>query len=100
MTQTAPGTRGSTERGYLVIDSDAHVVESEHTWDFMDASDQQYRPVIISSKEDPSVRYWYADGKTRRPAAILFDLDGTLIDTIELILSSARFAFEGWDALL
>jgi pyrophosphatase PpaX len=30
-----------------------------------------------------------------RPA-ILFDLDGTLIDTIELILSSARHAFEGW----
>jgi len=30
-----------------------------------------------------------------RPA-ILFDLDGTLIDTIELILSSARHAFEEW----
>jgi pyrophosphatase PpaX len=27
---------------------------------------------------------------------VLFDLDGTLIDTIELILSSARYAFEGW----
>jgi len=30
------------------------------------------------------------------PPAILFDLDGTLIDTIELILSSARHAFEEW----
>ena len=30
-----------------------------------------------------------------RPA-VLFDLDGTLIDTIELILSSARHAFDGW----
>jgi len=28
--------------------------------------------------------------------AILFDLDGTLIDSIELILSSARHAFEDW----
>ena len=28
--------------------------------------------------------------------AVLFDLDGTLIDTIELILSSARHAFDGW----
>ena len=27
---------------------------------------------------------------------MLFDLDGTLIDSIELILSSARHAFEGW----
>ena len=32
----------------------------------------------------------------RRLPAVLFDLDGTLIDTIELILSSARHAFEGW----
>ena len=28
--------------------------------------------------------------------AVLFDLDGTLVDTIELIVSSARHAFEGW----
>ena len=30
----------------------------------------------------------------RRKPTILFDLDGTLIDSIELILNSARFAFE------
>ena len=28
-----------------------------------------------------------------RPLAVLFDLDGTLIDSIELILNSARYAF-------
>ena len=28
------------------------------------------------------------------PSTILFDLDGTLVDSIELILNSARFAFE------
>src|SRR3954468_19909127 len=28
-----------------------------------------------------------------RPLAVLFDLDGTLIDSIELILNSARHAF-------
>ena len=28
--------------------------------------------------------------------AVLFDLDGTLIDTIELLLSSARHAVDGW----
>ena len=31
------------------------------------------------------------------PAALLFDLDGTLVDSIELILGSARHAFEGFD---
>jgi pyrophosphatase PpaX len=30
-----------------------------------------------------------------RPLAILFDLDGTLVDTIELLLSSVRHAFRG-----
>ena len=29
-----------------------------------------------------------------RPLAVLFDLDGTLIDSIELILNSARYAFQ------
>ena len=37
-----------------------------------------------------------ADSHSPRPPAVLFDLDGTLIDTIELILSSARHAFAGW----
>lgn len=32
-----------------------------------------------------------------RPLAALFDLDGTLIDSIELILNSARHAFKGRD---
>jgi pyrophosphatase PpaX len=36
------------------------------------------------------------DATAQTPPALLFDLDGTLIDTIELILSSARHAFEGW----
>jgi pyrophosphatase PpaX len=31
-----------------------------------------------------------------RPIAVLFDLDGTLIDTIDLILASAHAAFEGF----
>ena len=30
---------------------------------------------------------------TPRPAAVLFDLDGTLIDSIDLILKSAQYAF-------
>lgn len=36
------------------------------------------------------------DARTATPPAVLFDLDGTLIDSIELLLSSARHAFEGW----
>jgi pyrophosphatase PpaX len=36
------------------------------------------------------------NSRPRALPAVLFDLDGTLIDTIELILSSARHAFHGW----
>ena len=39
-----------------------------------------------------------ATGRASRPLpTILFDLDGTLIDSIELILNSARYAFEKLD---
>lgn len=39
-----------------------------------------------------------ANGRARRRLpTILFDLDGTLIDSIELILNSARYAFEKLD---
>jgi len=47
------------------IDSDAHVVESEHTWDFMEAADQKYRPVIVKPRGDSSAEYWFIDGKIR-----------------------------------
>jgi pyrophosphatase PpaX len=35
--------------------------------------------------------------KERRPFAVLFDLDGTLIDSIGLLLACVRHAFEGRD---
>ncbi len=35
----------------------------------------------------------YLSGMTTRPIAVLFDLDGTVIDSIELIVNSARSAF-------
>lgn len=41
----------------------------------------------------PSPRADQSHGSGRLPA-ILFDLDGTLIDSIELILNSARYAFQ------
>ncbi|MBM3945480.1 MAG: hypothetical protein FJ317_08360 [SAR202 cluster bacterium] len=60
------------------IDADAHVVESEHTWDFMDPSERQYRPMLVSSGERDDTRsvrsivdteaarkYWLIDGKIR-----------------------------------
>ena len=47
------------------IDSDAHVVESEHTWDFMDRADQKYRPVVVRPHGAAGQEYWFIDGKIR-----------------------------------
>ena len=50
-----------------IIDADAHVVESEHTWDYLDPSDRQYRPQPLESREDAGVKlqFWLIDGKVR-----------------------------------
>lgn len=47
------------------IDSDAHVVETEHTWDFLEASDEKYRPMLVQSPNDHKVQWWIIDGKIR-----------------------------------
>ncbi len=45
------------------IDADAHVVESERTWDHLDAEDEQFRPQLFSSPDNDKSRYWVIDGK-------------------------------------
>jgi uncharacterized protein len=47
------------------IDSDAHVVETEHTWDFMERADQKYRPLIVRPRAEDGQEYWFIDGKIR-----------------------------------
>jgi predicted TIM-barrel fold metal-dependent hydrolase len=46
------------------IDADAHVVESERTWDYMDPGDREYRPQIMQP-QGSGVAYWLIDGKIR-----------------------------------
>jgi len=46
-----------------VIDSDAHVIETERTWDFMLPSDSAYRPEIVMGED--GVDYWMIEGKSR-----------------------------------
>lgn len=48
-----------------VIDSDAHVIETEHTWDYLEPSEQQFRPSLFSSADDPSSQHWVIGGKIR-----------------------------------
>jgi len=50
-----------------VVDADAHVVETERTWDFIPASDQSLRPQIVTKPNDAgdATPYWMIDGKIR-----------------------------------
>ena len=47
-----------------IIDADARVIESEHTWDYIDEADQKYRP-LTKPRGEGGGQYWYVDGKIR-----------------------------------
>lgn len=51
----------------LIVDSDAHVVESARTWEFMDPSEKQFKPIPLESREESGVKlqFWVIDGKVR-----------------------------------
>ena len=43
------------------------MVESAHTWDYMDSSEKQYRPIPLETREEAGVKlqFWVIDGKVR-----------------------------------
>jgi predicted TIM-barrel fold metal-dependent hydrolase len=55
----------ATPEKTLVIDADAHVVETAHTWDFMDAADEKYKPTLIEVPGETRLQYWLIGGKLR-----------------------------------
>ncbi len=53
-----------------VIDADAHVVETERTWEFMDPSEAGFRPVLAAPTNAPGNLRWLVDDKLRRRAML------------------------------
>src|SRR5205807_1729782 len=51
-----------------VIDADTHVVEAEQTWNYLDPSEQQFRPVIVRPYGDAGKDCWLIDGTVRGAA--------------------------------
>src|SRR5438552_11797914 len=47
----------------LTIDADAHVLETEHTWDYLEPSEEKYRPIVVGP--DGSRQQWLIDGQIR-----------------------------------
>ena len=48
----------------MIVDADAHVVETEHTWDFLDQSEKKFRPQLFSSVDNSNMQYWFVEGKS------------------------------------
>jgi len=47
----------------MIIDADAHVVETEQTWNYLDGADKKYRPQLFSSADNSAMQYWFCEGK-------------------------------------
>ena len=49
----------------LTIDADAHVIETERTWDYLEGADRRYRPVPIAVDMPAGKRrnFWVIDGR-------------------------------------
>jgi predicted TIM-barrel fold metal-dependent hydrolase len=55
----------------MIIDADTHVLEGEHTWDYLQPHEQRFRPVLVPNKRPGTSGYdprfwWMVDGTTRR----------------------------------
>ncbi|MBM2810495.1 MAG: hypothetical protein HW416_1254 [Chloroflexi bacterium] len=48
-----------------VIDADAHVIETERTWEFLDEAERSFGPVPIANTAGSDKSYWLIDGKAR-----------------------------------
>lgn len=47
----------------LAIDSDAHVIETEQTWSYLEPSEQRFRPMLVGSEKQPDQQYWVLHDK-------------------------------------
>ena len=48
----------------MIVDADAHVVETEHTWDFLDHPRRNSGRNFFSSTDNSNMQYWFVEGKS------------------------------------
>jgi uncharacterized protein len=53
----------ATATSMRAIDADAHVLESERTWDYLEPSEVKFRPKLFASPDDATSQHWVIDGK-------------------------------------
>ena len=55
----------TTETKLRVIDADAHVCETERTWDYLEPAEQKYRPILYTSPSAPTKEFWVIEERIR-----------------------------------
>ena len=50
-----------------VIDADAHVVENERVWDYLDTGEEKYRPTLLAEAGNSERQHWVLDGEDLGP---------------------------------
>ena len=50
-----------------VIDADAHVIETERTWEYLERSEEKYRPALVAAPGNPARQIWVLDGENLGP---------------------------------
>ena len=48
-----------------IIHADAHVIEAEHAWDYLEPSEKKFRPRLFYTPDDETRQYWVIDDKIR-----------------------------------
>ncbi|MBO0748689.1 MAG: amidohydrolase family protein, partial [Acidimicrobiaceae bacterium] len=71
------------------IDADAHVDETESTWDFLEGADARFRPVTLPDERD---QRWFADGLSLRRPVRNYERTGVTRETSQLLDIPARLA--------
>ena len=48
----------------MMIDADAHVIESEETWEYMEGEERKFKPRMVApSQESSEDEFWLIDGR-------------------------------------
>jgi predicted TIM-barrel fold metal-dependent hydrolase len=71
MAQAVTAASKVSDRTYWPrVDADAHVIETEHTWDFLEPDESKYRPVRVAPTNNPrGTPQWMVEGELRGAGA-------------------------------
>ncbi len=67
-----------------VIDADAHVIENDHTWDFLEPSEAKYRPRKIDDPNVADAHFWEVDGRRGPPALTVEATEDVIAQALEV----------------